>query len=217
MQQKKSLSWLGVITGILFLLFLISLGLIVTINFRGLYYSDITHLNIVEESGYDVATIRENYDALIDYCSPFYKGDLVFPSLPASREGLIHFAEVKDIFVGFYYILGFSFLGSILFIFYYYKKKNYHFLLTTSLTTILLPLLVGGACSINFNRTFILFHKLFFRNDYWLFDPETDPIINLLPEEFFLHCALMIVGIVLLGCFIQLDIYFYCKHKSKHR
>ena len=32
-------------------------------------------------------------------------------------------------------------------------------------------------------------HKILFNNDDWLFDYETDPIIYLLPEEFFLTCG----------------------------
>ena len=41
-------------------------------------------------------------------------------------------------------------------------------------------------------------HRIFFRNDYWIFDAETDPVIRMLPEEFFLHCGLLIILLVLL-------------------
>ena len=37
---------------------------------------------------------------------------------------------------------------------------------------------------INFEKSFVIFHKLLFSNDYWVFDPEKDPIILMLPEEF---------------------------------
>jgi integral membrane protein (TIGR01906 family) len=32
-----------------------------------------------------------------------------------------------------------------------------------------------------------------FKNDKWLLDPATDPIINMMPEEFFAHCGLAII------------------------
>ena len=91
--------------GIVFTLLFISLGVIFTVNFRPLYYMDVKLLNIPESSGYSREEIIENYNALIDYSSPFYKGDLSFPTLDASPSGLQHFKEVKDIFIAFY-VLG---------------------------------------------------------------------------------------------------------------
>lgn len=37
----------------------------------------------------------------------------------------------------------------------------------------------------NFSKVFIQFHLLFFNNDYWILDPSTDLMINILPENFF--------------------------------
>lgn len=37
----------------------------------------------------------------------------------------------------------------------------------------------------NFDQFFIEFHHILFRNSNWIFDPAKDPIINVLPEEFF--------------------------------
>ena len=39
--------------------------------------------------------------------------------------------------------------------------------------------------SIDFTSCFTLFHKLFFTNNLWIFDPETDYMIRMLPEGFF--------------------------------
>ena len=57
--------------GLVFTLFFISIGVIFDVKFRPLYYFDIDYLNIPESSGYDKELIRRNYDALIDYNSPF--------------------------------------------------------------------------------------------------------------------------------------------------
>ena len=45
----------------------------------------------------------------------------------------------------------------------------------------------------NWERFFIGFHKLMFSNDYWLFDPARDPVILILPDEFFFHCAAAVI------------------------
>lgn len=201
--------------GILFTLFLISLGLIIAINLRFLYYADIKWFNLEENSGLTYQTIKENYDALINYCSPFYQGDLVFPSLAASASGISHFAEVKVIFNAFYIIFAITTVALVSILVMKLKKGQYRFFLVSSITSIVLPLFVLGACAIDFDTTFLLFHKIAFRNDDWLFDPTTDPIITLLPENFFLQCALVIVAIVLLGSLILYLIYRHFKKKNQ--
>ena len=57
-----------------------------------------------------------------------------------------------------------------------------------------------------------MMHKIFFRNDYWLFNPATDPIIKILPDTFFMHCGMMIVGIVLL-----INIIFEIVYRKKRK
>lgn len=39
-----------------------------------------------------------------------------------------------------------------------------------------------------FESIFITFHQIFFRDATWLFDPATDPVINILPERYFMLC-----------------------------
>lgn len=213
MGAKKTLTDIGI--GILFTLFFISFGLIVVINCRNIYKHDVKKLNLVEQTGYSEGDILSNYNALIDYCSPFYKDELRFPTLPSSESALSHFVEVKNIFIAFYFILPITAIMLIMAILYKRKQNDYKYLRTSALTCIVLPSIVGAACAINFDRTFILFHKLFFNNDDWLFNPKTDPIILLLPEEFFLHCAILIVAIVLLGSTLLYLIYRYKNHRHR--
>lgn len=209
----KKFKGTDLLIGVIFTLLFISIGVIATVNFRLLYYLDIKFLNIPESSGYSVETIIENYDALIDYNSPFYKGKLEFPSLPSSEEGIIHFEEVKQIFMGFYYIFAITFILALIIILYKARKKDSSYLLISSITVLVLPALLVLASAINFDTAFVIFHKIFFRNDYWLFDPLTDPVITILPETFFLHAMLMIVFFVLLGSLIL----YLCSNIGKKR
>lgn len=192
----------NILIGIVFTLFFISISVIIILNARPLYYNNIDRFELEKVSGLDRDTIIENYDTLIDYCSPFYQGELRFPSLASSESGTSHFAETKVIFVSFYYIAAIT--GILLLFIILYKKKQHDtsYLRTSAITIIVLPSIVGIATALNFEKTFLLFHKLAFRNDDWMFNPETDPIINLLPEEFFMYCAIGIVILVLLGSLI---------------
>ena len=50
---------------------------------------------------------------------------------------------------------------------------------------------------------FSFFHSVFFPGkENWLFDPATDPVILLLPEEFFRNCAIAIAASLLLLCLV---------------
>ena len=61
--------------------------------------------------------------------------------------------------------------------------------------------IVGGLAALDFDRAFAVFHTIFFPGkDNWLFDPMTDPVILILPEEYFRSCALLILAGLLLAC-----------------
>ncbi len=213
MKNNKLSTWLvnGAV-GVLFLIFFISLGLTVAIYFRPFYYMGMDRIS--EETGYSVDVIKENYDALIDYCSPFFTGELDFPSLPESATGISHFVEVKVIFNLFFVLLFATPLLLAGLIYLQHKRGSSSWLLSSPVIMCVLPLLIGLACAIDFNRIFVLFHQIVFNNDDWLFSPVEDPIILFLPERFFLQCALIIVATVLLGCVILLSLYFLHKNKQ---
>ncbi|MBP3568720.1 MAG: TIGR01906 family membrane protein [Lachnospiraceae bacterium] len=214
MKTNKPVLWLtNFAIGVLFLIFFISLGLAIAIYVRPFYYMGMELISA--ETGYSTEVIKENYDALIDYCSPFFTGELDFPSLPESESGISHFVEVKVIFNLFFALLFITpiFLAGLIFL--QAKRNNTSWMLTSPIIVCVLPLLIGLACAIDFNRIFVLFHQIVFNNDDWIFSPLEDPIILFLPERFFLQCALIIVGTVLLGCVILLTLYFLHKNKQK--
>ncbi len=193
---------------------LISLSVILTLNFRPLYYFDINYFNLVENTGYSEEMIRENYDTLIDYNSFFYKGELEFPSLPMSEQGRIHFVEVKNIFVFIQIVLfPISLLGSILGI-WSLKKQKPAYLMLTSVLSIALPASLGLLIAMNWDRFFVVFHEIFFNNDYWIFDYDTDPVIRILPDGFFMHSALMILLLIFAGSIASFILYRKRLNKS---
>ncbi|MFA9465252.1 MAG: TIGR01906 family membrane protein [Velocimicrobium sp.] len=202
-----------IFSSILFTILFISAGLCVVLFFRPLYYIEMVRLNIEETSGYSSDEIKENYNALIDYCSPFYGKELNFPSFPSSKEGILHFKEVKQIF---YVILIGGFFSLLLLIPILIEKKRaeeFHYLHSSALATAVLPLFILLVCSFDFEKTFTLFHSIAFRNDYWIFSEKTDPIIKILPQQFFLDCAIFLVCFVLLGS-IALEVCYRIRKKT---
>lgn len=208
----KRFKFTDILIGFIFTLLFISIGVIAAVNFRFIYYLDISNLNIEASSGLSREIIVENYDALIDYNSPFYKGDLKFPTLPASPSGLQHFSEVKNIFISFYYIGILTLIAGIFIVIYKNKKRDFSYLRVSSVTVLVIPAIAAIACAVNFDQTFIIFHKIFFRNNYWLFDPVTDPVITILPDTFFLHALIVIIASVVLG---SLTLFLFSRRKRR--
>lgn len=56
-------------------------------------------------------------------------------------------------------------------------------------------LLVVGIAAVNFDKAFMVFHRVLFANNYWRLNPDESDLINLLPQSFFEHTALVICGI----------------------
>jgi integral membrane protein (TIGR01906 family) len=52
-----------------------------------------------------------------------------------------------------------------------------------------LLLILAGMIIVSFDRTFVLFHELFFSNDLWILDYSTDLLLNIVPTEFFTDIA----------------------------
>lgn len=50
------------------------------------------------------------------------------------------------------------------------------------------------AFTIDFTACFTVFHEIFFTNDLWIFDPQTDYMIRMLPEGFFFGMVRRILG-----------------------
>ena len=69
------------------------------------------------------------------------------------------------------------------------------------MTAALLPLVFGVLIwAAGWDRAFVAFHELAFSNDYWIFDEAFDPVITILPDAFFLHCALLMAAVLILLC-----------------
>ncbi|MCL2587817.1 MAG: TIGR01906 family membrane protein [Oscillospiraceae bacterium] len=65
--------------------------------------------------------------------------------------------------------------------------------------------------AINWHRAFVIFHEIFFNNDYWILDTRVDLLINIVPYEFFITISVFIgaffaagLGLLFLGSTLAL-------------
>ena len=184
-----------------------------TVGFKQLYYFDINYLNIPILSGLSKEEIKENYDYMIDYNLGKDNREFELPTIKSSKQGKIHFEEVRDIFQSMNKMFNILLLLSIIGVIIYILDKNIEVLKTTSKTLILLPMMLMLPIVINFSGSFVLFHKIMFDNDYWIFDPSLDPVINILPEEFFFHAGVIILILIIIASLANYLTYRFLKRE----
>ena len=201
MELMKSI-FTGILLAVAVLFFTTALGLSV-IQLTGFPYSvDIDYLKISESSGLTREEVRENYDAIMDFLSPFSAKEFSLPTISFSDRAAKHFEDCKPLFNAVY-ILG-AVSALILALLAATKSIGKTTLRVSSAVTLALPALIGVAVASDFDRSFTLFHKLFFEGSTWIFDPQLDSFILIFPSEFFMHCAIFIALFWVLGAMVQL-------------
>ena len=176
--------------------FILSVSIAITINFTPLYIFDIDYLTVADKIGMTKEVILKNYSVLMNYLNIPWITELKMPDFPSSERGLFHFFEVKKLYLLDYVTLVISSIGSILFLNYLKRKKGIWRLVRFFQWGFIIPPLLIVTLFINFDTLFVLFHKIFFNNDAWLFNPSTDPIILALPEAFFMHSFILAFGVI---------------------
>ena len=199
---------------LVFFTFLISASTWAVLAFRPLYSWVIQAMKIPETTGYSLEVCKANYKTLIDYNMFFGPNVLAFPDFEMSIYGAQHFKEVKDIFVILQYAAIASGVLLIPGIIFTKKKWAYGWMKATIILTIIVIGVVGLAMLINWEWTFTIFHKILFRNDYWIFSPATDPVIIILPDEVFLTAGAAILFLMAVGLLIA-GLVYRTKHIPK--
>lgn len=198
----------NLICGLFISISIIAVSTIITLNFRFIYKFVVEKYNLVSITGLSSDILMINYNKLINYLQNPFNDKLELPNFPISNYGEIHFYEVKKIFLFLIFV-------GVIFIFFNIiyiatcrikKRKTYEVIMIRNFNLganilIIFFIILISAYTIDFSKAFILFHKIFFRNNYWIFDIKKDPIINALPEELF-----MIYGAIILGIIVMISI-----------
>lgn len=196
--MKKLLS---LVTAIAVALALLTGAVAVPTLVRPIYYAQITALDLPEKSGMTQEEIIDAYDEVLDYCTGV-TDEFSAGILPFSAGGADHFNDCRQLFLLDYWLFAASMAVLAAIIVYARKHKLHRFLNrgpafwgATGLSAVLL--VVGTAAATNFDKAFTLFHTLFFHGkDNRVLYANVDPIIRVMPEEFFRNCAIVILGII---------------------
>ena len=207
--------WLERVGLLCLIVTLLTLAITLTINARWLYQFDIGHLDLLDYTTLSAKELMHNFDQLMRYLNLPWVETLKMTDFPVSSSGALHFYEVKKLFLLNYGILIVTIVPSFFYLRHLNKQQRLWTLIQPFRIAVVVPIVIAFLMAVNFDRFFIMFHGVFFNNDAWIFNPATDPIINVLPETFFLHCFLLFF--VLLEIFYLLPIYFGKRALKKER
>ena len=170
---------------------------------KPLYYLDIRLLGLEQKTGVSAEVMRRNYDAMVDYMLLWNRTPyLRLPDFAMSEHGVIHFHDCKVIFDAVQMIFAITGILTIISAIVHRHSLRYGYLRAAAALALAFPAALGIFAWLDFNKLFITFHRILFRNDYWMFDPALDPVINILPEPFFLLCVTVILAILAAGALV---------------
>jgi integral membrane protein (TIGR01906 family) len=188
-------------------LFIITVSIGLPIYLRFFYYLHINALDLPQKTGYDYATIKQAYDQMLNYLTlpntEFSTGVFAF-----SKDGASHFADCKVLFnLNAITLIVSTIVITTLLILSKFKKitlcrpMKMHACFISALSVLGVFVIIALLCAIDFNKAFVIFHKIFFAGkDNWTFSPQKDQIIKVLPQQFFMNCGILIVSSIVLIC-----------------
>lgn len=101
----------------------------------------------------------------------------------------LHLADIKNIIFGVKLFTLILFISASLIFFLICFKKGIRILIKTIFWANIFSLLAYlgfiAILTFYFDQLFLLFHQIFFRNNFWLLDPAKEVLINFFPPEFF--------------------------------
>lgn len=195
---------INIVVILLIPIFCISFSAFIPCFFKSFYYMWIKPLHIPETSGYSIEVIKEAYSDVFNFIwrgAEFKTGELAYTEVEKS-----HFQDCVPLF---WLQLILMLVSGLLLLTYFIlvktkvlnvvKFKNIPVYSYGGIGTCGLLVLVGLGALINFDGMFVLFHKIFFPGkENWLFDETTEEIIKILPESFFIVCAVFIISLIII-------------------
>jgi integral membrane protein (TIGR01906 family) len=172
---------------------------------RGFYAAEFDKYNIPESIGVSEADLDRVADALINYMrvktssldvTVSVKGD----NRPFFNEREIyHMRDVQALFSYGFLFRNISFAIFFAVLIYAAVNKDFYKAVRCTFFSVLILLassvLLVAIISLDFNSAFTKFHEIFFNNDLWILNPETDLLINIVPLNFFMDLSKLIAGI----------------------
>ena len=113
-----------------------------------------------------------------------------------NEKEIAHMEDVQVLFIGGQWlrvISGILFVIASAFLIFQNKKEFLLKVLRNGMIFFIAAIAaIAALISTNFTKYFVIFHKIFFSNNIWILNPDTDRLINIVPEGFFIDTSIRI-------------------------
>ena len=200
-------------------LFLIAGCVIFAVNDAGLYNRGFQRYNVSAMTGITYsdlaqagADIRHYFNSAREPLSVRTRIYGLEQELFNQRE-VIHMADVKRLFWGVYVVGGITAayliiltLGGLVWRRQQYNASLAGYYLKGGILTLALVLAVGLFSVTGFDTLFLKFHQISFRNDLWLLNPNTDYLLLMFPQRFWLYSTLWVAAMTIISAMVIVTI-----------
>lgn len=200
MSSFKKISFIALL-GLLMIL----LPFVFVANFKPFYSYQFEKYDVYENFGdeYEEKELEMYFDDILKYMS-VRKRNLSLDFF--SGEDIIHMVDVRNLFLVLYISIV-AFLNLLVNAVRNTPRKN--FVKPVRIASLAVLGFIGVMSLLNyvlsFDRIFLIFHKTFFKNDYWLLDPRVSNLIKYFPQQIFVEetifIGILITAFSLIGLF----------------
>lgn len=195
----------------LLVVFLMLASIFSVVHTESFYEKEYVANSSEKDTGMSVDDLMDTTVLLLDYMSD-RRDDL---DLEVTKNGVrrqafndrekTHMVDVKALYLNARKVMWACLAGGILLLggLYMTDRKRFPRDLRGSLAPVTIGFILVGAAlgamfAVNFDWFWVHLHHILFSNDFWLLDPRTSTMINMFPEEFFLHmCSKMLMRFVI--------------------
>ena len=139
-----------------------------------------------------------------------------------NKREVDHMVDVKDLYLGAILIRNLA-AGFFVFVILFdvLRKRfsfeqHWHAVKNAGIIMFALIAFIIMAAVIDFNTFWTNFHLIFFRNDLWLLNPNTDRLINMVPLNFFISLVTRIILASLTGLTLIIGFVYFFVRKERN-
>lgn len=123
-----------------------------------------------------------------------------------NEREIFHMEDVKDLFIKGLIIRNIAFIFMLiagLYLLIKHKFKFFSALKYSALLYLIIAVILLILFTMDFSKYFVIFHEMFFNNDFWMLDPTDSVLINMVPLNFFINISKGIMVISTATMFIM--------------
>ena len=181
-------------TSLIFILIIISGSANFFLKTSFIYDYNINTYSIEERTGLTSNKIKEINMEVKNYS--FSNDELLDVDIYSQKE-ILHMKDVKFVIISIIniaQILIIIFCATSLYLVVYHKTHLDKIVLHSLFWFISLLIILGASFILFFEQVFLIFHKIVFRNDLWMLNPNQDYLLMMYPEDFFRDVAILILA-----------------------